>query len=294
MPMLQRYAFNPIFKPNVNHDWESLNIFNAGAIYHNGLFHLLYRAQGRDYVSHIGYAVSEDGLHWNRLEQPVFSPGNEYETRGVEDPRLTCLEGKFYMTYTGYSPIGVRASFAVSDNLISWQRTGILLPDENNKDTAIFPEKINGKYYLLHRREPDIWLADSTDLIHWQNHRVIMQPVGDSWQQAKIGIAGTPEKTDLGWLLIYHAVDKDMVYRLGAALLDLENPAIVLKRLSEPILEPRETWELKGDVPNVVFSCGQVIRDGTLYVYYGGADRVMAVATCVVEDLLNALNLSTQ
>ena len=287
--MLPRYPGNPILIPNVLHNWEALNVFNAGTIYHNGLFHMLYRAQGVDYVSHIGYAVSEDGYRWKRLDQPVFSPGNGYETRGVEDPRLTFLEGKFYMTYTAYSPLGVRASLAISDNLIHWQRAGIMLPDENNKDTAIFPEKIGGKYYLLHRREPDIWLATSDDMRHWSNHQVIMKPTGSAWQQAKIGISGTPEKTDQGWLMIYHAVDQHMVYRLGADLLDLDNPSIVTKRLEDWILEPRETWELKGDVPNVVFSCGQIIKDRILYVYYGGADRVMAVATCPVEELMAAL-----
>jgi len=290
MFQLERYPGNPILRANPLHEWEALNVFNAATIYHNGLFHMLYRAQGGDYVSYIGYAASEDGFHWNRLEKPVFSPGNEYETRGVEDPRLTYLEGKFYMTYTGYSPIGVRASLAVSDNLIAWKHHSIMLADENNKDTAIFPEKIGGRYCLLHRREPDIWLAYSTDLRHWTDHQVIMRPVGKSWQQKKIGISGTPEKTERGWLLIYHGVDADSVYRQGAALLDLQNPARVLSRLDGPILEPRETWEIRGDVPNVCFSCGQVIKDGILYLYYAGADRVMAVATCQLSDILNALS----
>ncbi len=289
MFQLERYPGNPILRPNPLHDWESLNVFNAGAIFHNGLFHLLYRAQGRDYISYIGYAASEDGYHWNRLEQPVFSPATEYERRGVEDPRLTFLEGKFYMTYTGYSPLGVRASLAVSDNLIAWKDRRIMLENEDNKDTAIFPEKIGGRYCLLHRREPDIWLAYSTDLLHWTDHQVIMRPVGKTWQHKKIGISGTPEKTEAGWLLIYHAVDETNVYRLGAALLDLQDPSKVLRRLEEPILEPRETWEMRGDVPNVCFSCGQVVKDGVLYVYYGGADRVMAVATCPMSAIMNAL-----
>jgi len=290
MFQIERYPGNPILRPNPLHEWESLNVFNAAAIYHNSLFHLLYRAQGGDYTSYIGYAVSEDGFHWNRLDQPVFSPGNEYETRGVEDPRVTYLDGKFYMTYTGYSPIGMRASLAVSDNLITWKHHSIMLANENNKDTAIFPEKIGGRYCLLHRREPDIWLGYSDDLLNWTDHQVIMRPTGKTWQHTKIGISGTPERTERGWLLIYHAVDANAVYRLGAVLLDLDNPAKILKRLDEPILEPRETWEIRGDVPNVCFSCGQVIKDGVLYVYYGGADRVMAVATCQLADILAALS----
>jgi predicted GH43/DUF377 family glycosyl hydrolase len=287
--LLKRYPGNPILCPNPLSPWEALNVFNAGAVYHNGLFYLLYRAQGLDYVSSIGCAVSEDGFQWKRLDKPVLSPANEYETRGVEDPRITTLEGRFYMTYTAYSAAGVRASLAVSENLISWKRLGIILPDEEDKDTAVFPEKIGGRYCLLHRRPPDIWIGYSTDLKHWSDHQKIMVPIPDTWQHLKVGIAGTPTKTKKGWLLIYHAVDRYNVYRLGLALLDLHNPTIVTHRCPDFILEPEETWEIKGDVPNVVFSCGHVIKDELVYIYYGGGDRVMAVATCLLSDLLDIL-----
>jgi len=290
MVQLKRYPGNPILRPRPQNAWEGLNTFNAGVIFYNGLFHMLYRAQGVDYVSHIGYAVSEDGFNWSRLDKPVLSPANVFETRGVEDPRITFLDDKFYMTYTAYSPIGVRVSLAESENLITWKRLGVILPDENNKDAAILPEKIHGCYCLLHRREPDIWLGYSDDLVHWGDHQMFMSPIPDTWQHKKMGIAGTPTKTEDGWLLIYHAVDKSDVYRLGAALLDLKNPAVVKSRLNLPILEPSETWETNGDVSNAVFSCGQVVKDGTVYVYYGGADRVMAVATITLSELTNALS----
>ena len=283
---LQRYPHNPILLPNPLHAWEALNVFNAAVVYHNGLFHMLYRAQGLDYVSHIGYAVSEDGFHWSRLDRPVLSPREPWEARGVEDPRITHLDGVFYMTYTGYSAQGTRAAMARSTNLITWERMGIILPNENNKDHTLFPEKINGRYALLHRRPPDIWLAYSDDLVHWTDHRIIMRPRPGTWEHLKIGAGGPPIKTPVGWLIVYHAVDARHVYRLGAALLDLEDPSLVRHRSPEPILEPEETWEVKGDVPNVVFACANVVVDGTLYVYYGGADRVMAVATCPLDDLL--------
>ena len=288
MELLQRCESNPILLPNPLGRWESLNVFNAGTIFHNGLFHMLYRAQGRDYVSHIGYAVSEDGLSWSRLDRPVFSPGDEWETRGVEDPRITHLEGRFYMTYTAYSPQGIRTSLAVSDNLISWDRLGILLPEETNKDTALFPQKIGGRYCLLHRRSPDMCIAFADDPTsgRWTDHQVIMSPIADTWEHEKIGLAGTPTRVDDGWLMIYHAVDAEMVYRLGVALLDAKNPAVVLARHGDFILEPTEPWEKKGDVPNVVFSCGHIVKDGVVYLYYGGADRVMALATCSLADLL--------
>ena len=294
MELLQRCSRNPILLPNPLSRWESLNVFNAGMIYHNGLFHMLYRAQGRDYVSHIGYAVSEDGITWSRLDRPVLSPGNEWETRGVEDPRITHLEGRFYMTYTAYSPLGIRACLAVSDNLVSWRRLGIMLPDETNKDTALFPDKIRGRYCLMHRRAPDIWIAYADDPAagRWTDHQPVMSCIPDTWEHEKIGLSGTPTRVAEGWLMIYHAVDTARVYRLGMALLDAENPTRVLARYPDFILEPTEVWEIKGDVPNVVFSCGHIVKDDTLYVYYGGADRVMALATCRLPEILGRLTSS--
>jgi len=282
---LHRYAGNPILKPKGEHPWESLNVFNAAVVYDNGLSHMLYRAQGVDYVSTIGYAVSADGFDWLRLDRPVLEPENEFETKGVEDPRITRIGDTFYMAYTAYSDHGTRVSLATSKNLIVWERLGIILPGEDNKDAALFPEKIGGRYVLLHRRPPEIWLAHSDDLLHWTEHQVIMRPQPETWEHLKIGIAGPPEKTDHGWLLIYHAVDADKVYRLGVALLDLADPAKVIRRQEEPILEPEEEWELHGDVPNVVFSCGQVMMDGALRVYYGGADRVIGVAMADKEQV---------
>ncbi len=286
---LQRHPKNPVLLPHPWHSWEALNVFNAAVIHHNGLFHMLYRAQGWDYISHIGYAVSQDGVHWARLDRPVLSPQEDWETRGVEDPRITEIDGVFYMTYTGYSPQGVRASLARSTNLITWERMGVILPDEDNKDHVLFPERIGGRYALLHRRPPHIWLAYSDDLLHWTDHHVIMEPRPGRWDNYKIGAGGPPIKTDKGWVLIYHGVDEHMVYRLGAALLDLDDPSTVRARLDEPILEPRETWEIKGDVPNVVFTCANPVVEGTVYVFYGGADRVMGVATAPLQQILDAL-----
>ncbi|RME59630.1 glycosidase [Candidatus Parcubacteria bacterium] len=290
---LQRHPANPILTPYPLHPWEALNVFNAAVVHHLGLFHMLYRAQGLDYVSHIGYAVSEDGVHWSQLNKPVLSPDAPWETRGVEDPRITKIDDVFYMTYTGYSHTGTRACLARSTNLIKWERMGIVLPNENNKDHVLFPEKINGRYAMLHRRPPSIWLTYSDDLIHWTDHQILMQPHPNTWEHKKIGAGGPPIKTSKGWLIIYHAVDANQVYRLGAALCDLENPSRIIARLPEPILEPHETWEIRGDVPHVVFSCANVVVNDTLFVFYGGADRVMALATCSLQALLDALQKAT-
>ncbi|MBC8450426.1 MAG: glycosidase [Chloroflexi bacterium] len=283
---LRRYAGNPILEPKREHPWEARAVFNCAVVQHNGLFHMPYRAVAMDLVSTIGYAVSSNGFDWLRLDRPVLEPANEFETKGVEDPRITRIGDTFYLAYTAYSEHGTRVSLAASKNLIAWERLGVILPDEDNKDAALFPEQIGGRYVLLHRRPPDVWIAYSDDLLHWTDHRVIMRPRPGSWEALKIGAAGPPVKTDQGWLFIYHGVGEDKVYRLGVALLDLNDPTVVLRRQEEPILEPEEEWELHGDVPNVVFSCGQVVTEDTLYVYYGGADTVIGVAMAGLPEMV--------
>ena len=283
---LKRYQGNPILTPRKEHPWEARAVFNAAAVYDRGLFHLLYRARGADGVSSIGYAVSSDGLNWLRLDKPVLEPLNEYEAQGVEDPRITRIDDTFYMCYVAYSGTSYQIALARSQNLITWERLGLPLPGELNKDAALFPEKIRGRYCMLHRREPDIWIAYSDDLIHWGDHQVVMRPRRGAWDSYKVGANGPPLKTDAGWLLLYHGFAEDKVYKLGVALLDLNDPTQVLKRQEEPILEPEEEWERHGDVPNVVFSCGQVMTEDTLYVYYGGADTAIGVAMCSKAEVL--------
>jgi len=284
---LQPHPDNPILKPNPLHEWEALNVLNAAVVHHNGLFHMLYRARGVDRVSRIGYAVSADGFDWLRLDRPVLKPANEHEAMGVEDPRVTRIGNTFYMCYTAYSGPLWQIALARSQNLITWQRMGFPLPGERNKDAALFPERIRGRYCMFHRREPDIWIAYSDDLLHWDDHQIVMRLRLDAWDSYKIGANGPPLKTDAGWLFFYHGFAEDkMVYKLGVALLDLNDPTVVLKRQWEPILEPEEEWERHGDVPNVVFSCGQVMSGETLYVYYAGADTVIGVATCSKAEVL--------
>jgi predicted GH43/DUF377 family glycosyl hydrolase len=191
--------------------------------------------------------------------------------------------------YTGYGGRfdgDYRICLATSEDLISWQREGVVL-DEPNKDASLFPERIRGKYFTFHRRAPDIWLASSDDLKTWSDHQPIMGPLADSdWQSTKIGLAGPPLKTDQGWVIIYHGVGgKPRKYSLGIALLDKNDPVRVIKRQTKPILEPELDWEINGHVPNVVFSCGQVQMDDQLYVYYGGADQVIGVAAVPMSEI---------
>ena len=152
---------------------------------------MIYRAQGEDMVSRMGYAVSLDGLRFNRFEKPVFTPGSQWELYGVEDPRLTELEGKTYMQYTAYSPQGIRISMASTIDFLRWERYGVIIPDIDNKDAALFPKKIRGRYVMFHRIEPDMYLAYSDDLDTWSKFTSIAGPRTGKWDNLKIGV-GAP------------------------------------------------------------------------------------------------------
>jgi beta-1,2-mannobiose phosphorylase / 1,2-beta-oligomannan phosphorylase len=286
---LTRHPQSPLLYPNPLHRWEAMNVFNAAVTRHNGLFHMHYRAQGVDFISHIGYAVSRDGLTWNRLEQPVVSPHRDREDyRGVEDPRVTPLDGVFYMTYTAYGIHSYYPMIARSENLITWEDIGAFELAEN-KDHVLFPEKITGRYVILHRRPRHIWIAYSHDLKTWTDHQVIMSPRADGqggWDSLSIGANGVPIKTPHGWLLFYHGYDDSRTYRHSVALLDLNDPSQVLHRPRAFIMKPTETWELKGDVPNVVFSCANIVVGDQLYFYYGGADRMVGLATAPFAEVV--------
>jgi predicted GH43/DUF377 family glycosyl hydrolase len=175
---------------------------------------------------------------------------------------------------------------ATTQDFFTWTRHGIVLPGPDNKDAAIFPDKIGGRYAMFHRIPPSIWLAYSDDLIHWGDYRKIMDPRLGNWDDLKIGAGGPPLKTEQGWLVIYHGVSTDKVYRLGVALLDLEDPTRVLNWPGDCVLQPEEPWEREGDVPNVVFTCGTAEVGDRYFVYYGGADKVIAVATAKKADLI--------
>lgn len=291
---LIRCSEKPLLTPIECHDWEKAAVFNCGAFRKDGLIHLLYRAAdhpfgdtSRQSVSSFGYAVSADGINFFRFDKPVLTGHGPQERCGVEDPRITLIGDTYYVLYTAYGgrePYDFRISMATTKNFITWERHGVVL-DEPNKDAALFPEKIGGRYILLHRRPPAIWMAFSDDLVKWTDHTVVMDVVPCSWDSWRIGIAGPPIKTEQGWLLIYHGVDHKRVYRLGIALLDLKDPTKVIARQREPILEPELDWEVNGLVPNVVFSCGAVETETHYYVYYGGADTVIGMAMLAKSDV---------
>jgi predicted GH43/DUF377 family glycosyl hydrolase len=285
---LRRHPENPVLEPIPDHPWESRNVFNCGVLNHDGKIVLIYRGQGTENaVSHLGYAESPDGVHFIRMPQPVFSPVGPTEVNGVEDPRLTVLDGRIQMLYTAWSPEAIQVGRASTTDFHSWERHGIVFPGPDNKDAALFPRKVGGRYMAFHRVPPSMWVAYSDNLETWGDYREIMPPRDGCYDDLKLGAGGPPIETELGWLVIYHGVDKDLVYRLGVALLDRDDPTIVLNRPKTPVLEPKEPWELVGDVPNVVFTCGTAELDDDYLVYYGGADRVIALATANKKQLLD-------
>lgn len=302
---LKRYSKNPILKPILQNPWEAIIVFNTGAILLNDKVHLLYRARGcRGGISRIGYASTTNGYDIDeRLDKPIFgvSPDSDVDCLGVEDPRIVQIDDRLYMTYSayGYVPGMYRqqnwvqlaiSSISVDDFINkrwNWSERIYPFPNTDNKDAALFPEKIKGKYCLMHRIPQHIWIGYSDDLKKWRDNTIVMYPQGYSWEYFKIGGGGTPIKTEKGWLIIYHAVDNKMVYRLGLAVLDLEDPTKVVYRHPEPILSPEEDFEKTGDVSNVTFTCGTVVKDDQLFVYYGAADTVICVATASMKEVLS-------
>ncbi|MFC1977241.1 hypothetical protein ACFLWS_03125 [Chloroflexota bacterium] len=308
---LTRFTENPVLVPIKEHSWESKYVLNPGAIKLRGKTYLVYRAVGEDNVSRLGLAASEDGFKFTeRLEEPIFEPKGKSEERGCEDPRLTLIGDRIYMLYTAYDGVVAQiaaASIKVNDFLDyrwrAWHRHGLVFPGFTDKDGTLFPEQFNGTFTMLHRVDPHIWIIFSSHLrCPWsrKKHKILAGTTsGMMWDGKIIGAGAQPIKTKYGWLLITHGVDYSNVYRLGLMLLDLADPTTILYRSPNPILEPVERYEVgeigKGWVPNVVFTCGAVTRDGEketldaddeVLVYYGSADSVIGVASARLDKLI--------
>jgi predicted GH43/DUF377 family glycosyl hydrolase len=287
-----RFEGNPILEPIEAHVWESKHVFNTAMIQLEGRIHYFYRAMGQDIVSRLGYASSEDGYHIDeRLPYPVFEPSTSLEKYGCEDPRITVLNGRCYMTYTAYGDIYQIGITSISpEDLMGkrweWGERFYPFPNIKNKNAVIFPRMVNGLYTMCHRLDPDVYVAFSKDLRSWGESEWVMGPRQGHWDCVKVGAAGPPIEIEEGWLLVYHGVDSDKIYRLGSAILDRDNPQKVVYRSEEPILEPCEDYERNGWIPNVVFSCGSVLVDDKLLISYGGADNVIGVATFDLKEIL--------
>ena len=241
-------------------------------------------------LSHLRVARSKDGVHFDIEPKPALFPEHALEAWGIEDPRVTQIGDMYYITYSSASARGVGVGLAETRDFRTFKRHGLMLAPEN-KDVMIFPEKINGKYYALHRPvpksfgSPEMWIAESPDLIHWGNHRFLMGLSEQGWDSARMGGGAVPIRTDRGWLALYHGADSKHRYCMGAVLLDLKNPAEVIARSRVPVLEPETAYEVNGFFGGVVFSCGAILRDQTIRMYYGAADEVMAVVDIPLEDI---------
>lgn len=309
---LTRVKHNPILEPHPENSWEDQAVFNPGAVYDNGEVHLLYRAVGSSGLSTVGYAKSPDGLFFNRAHhkpvyvlntgssdyQPVFYPSGG-GSGGSEDPRAVIIDGRLYMTYVyfgGWDSLRMAmTSISVEDfrkQKWNWTQPKFLSPQgEMHKNWVIFPEKINGKFAILHSITPEIKI-DYISNFSKINIKSKAPSGGrkNYWDNKVRGAGPPPIKTDYGWLLLYHANDAydPQRYKLGAMLLDLKDPTKVLYRSSTPILCPDMDYENEGK-PGIVYASGAVLKEGHLFIYYGGGDRVVCTATVPLDVLLHDL-----
>jgi predicted GH43/DUF377 family glycosyl hydrolase len=245
-------------------------------------------------ISHLRLARSKDGIHFEIDEHPTIMPQGLLETWGIEDPRITKLEDEYLITYSAVSDKGVGVGLIRTPDFRTFKREGIILPP-TNKDVVIFPERIGGKYMMLHRPvpsgigTPDIWLAESEDLKHWGCHRFVIGVRPGSWESARIGAGCVPIRTKEGWLILYHGADEQHRYGMSAALLSLDDPSRVIARLDEPFMLPEAEYERVGFFPNVVFACGAIIDGDDVHMYYGAADEHIARATFRLSELMSLL-----
>lgn len=304
MDLFHRHPGNPILTARAL-PYAAGAVFNPGATEADGETLLLMRVEDLGGRSHLACARSRDGIGGWRVDAvPVLSPGEKAhpeETWGVEDARITWIEerAEWVIAYTAYSEFGPLVSLATTKNFRSFQRLGPALPPEN-KDAALFPRRIGGRYYMLHRPVPampgvpaHIWISFSPDLRTWGGHRLLLQARGPGfWDAAKIGIAAPPLATPAGWLILYHGVRRmgaGDVYRLGLALLDLDDPSHVIRRLDHWVFGPVAPYERMGDTPNVVFSCGWILNGDKIRLYYGAADTCIALASASLKEVLACL-----
>jgi predicted GH43/DUF377 family glycosyl hydrolase len=327
--LLQRYKKNPILVPNEANWWESKAVFNCAILHYENKFHMLYRAIGEyeRYISRIGYASSTDGYSFARSNHIALEPMQDYEQYGIEDPRMVEIDNQVYITYvilsayvTDGAIVEASTALATTTDFLKYTRLGVITTKgSNNKDVVLFPEKMSqqqqqssvlssssnntdeaDKYFFLHRpsgwigskygvNKPSIWLGEGNALTNFEKHTLLLKPEED-WEELKVGAGPPPIKTTTGWLVIYHGVSRDKVYRAGAALLDLHDPSKIIGRTKTPILEPKEPYEKFGDVSSVVFPTGACVVDNDkLFVYYGGADRVCCLATADLNYLLDQI-----
>jgi len=297
--LINRYEKNPILtKDDV--PYPVATVHNAGVVKFGEKYIMLFRSHQFTGRSVLGLAESDDGFQFKVREEPFMIPSKEgvfskYEEYGVEDPRIVMIDGEYLITYSAYSRHGVRIGLAKTEDFEQVERVS-LITEADYRNVVIFPEKFSGLYARLDRPHSEIspwsiWISYSPDLIFWGESELIMKPVQYHWDEMKIGPGAPPIKTSRGWLNIYHGVFPTMdgsVYRLGVALHNLKNPSEIIAVGDQWILQPEEVYEITGYVHNVVFTCGAIPEgDGSVKLYWGGADKVMCVGTAMLDDLVD-------
>lgn len=302
--LFERSEFNPIIKPS-DIPYPCDTVCNPGAVMFEGETLLLLRVIDQIGGSHITVARSQNGeTDWRIADEPFLAPTDRnlpYEVYGCEDPRISFLEdrGEYVITYTGFSPLGAGVCIATTKDFVHVERFGLTLAP-NNKDASIFPRKINGRYFMLHRPAlgsmEHIWLAESEDLVHWGKPWMIIEERGGPWWDGeKVGGGPPAIETPDGWLVIFHGVQQTShgpIYRVGCALLDLNDPRKVIRRLPRWIFGPKASYESSGLIPGVVFPTGAIVNGDDIRLYYGAADTRIAMARGKVSTLLHALRES--
>lgn len=303
--LFQRCKNNPILTVE---DWpyQAHSVFNPAAAIVNGITLLMVRVEDHRGFSHLTVARSKNGIDgWEIDREPTLSPdpvNYPEEIYGIEDPRITYIDeiGKWAVAYTAYSDSGPLPSLALTEDFRNFERMGAILPPEN-KDAAIFPVRFNDRWAMLHRpvsgmqgAKANIWISFSPDMKYWGEHEVLLYArEGGWWDARKIGLSPQPIRTSDGWLIMYHGVRQTTAkasYRLGLALLDLEDPRIVLHRSEGWVFGPREMYERSGDVNDVVFPCGWVMVNDEIRIYYGSADTSVSMASAKVSDILEYIH----
>ena len=294
---INRYENNPILvKEDV--PFKVNSIFNPGAVKIDDKYLLVCRVEMPSGRSSFVLASGKDGISFKVEDELCLSPDDhkeffKYVEWGIEDPRVTKIDDKYYLTYTGYSKY---MPLVIIAETVDFKNYKMLRPisEPSNKDCALFSEKINGYYWKIDRPSADarrdIWISRSPDLVHWGNHEILYEPMAGSWESDKIGISTPPFKTKEGWLVLYHGVRSfgiGTIYKLGVMLLDLEKPWIIKSKSNNPILAPELDYERIGDVGNVVFTNGWIVENNEVKIYYSGADSNICLATATVDYLLS-------
>ncbi len=328
---IKRCPHNPIVVPG-GLPWRKVSTFNPGVVAENGHFLMYERAAGslRPFQTCIGALISHDAIHFEPAsDRPVWTGEMVGLPNGsVEDARVVKLDGQFLMAYalqpyqfdcwptgvavpdyypnhypeweaTRTAPMITRSGIAVSDDGLRFRQLCYTTPPEiDDRDNVLFPEKINGRYFLLRRPmqyvgaqygtdRPGIWVSYSEDLMSWSKPKLVAVAENPEWEGTKIGTAATPIKTDKGWLVLYHGVDQQSVYRVGAMMLDLHDPSKVVARTRNFIMEPEEHYERFGLViPNVIFPTANIVKNGIVYIYYGCCDTCIGLATVPLDELV--------